>query len=176
MTSVFAFDKVPFERRLAETIAWCAQRAPGSDPRTSLRSEAMCPSLLSVDRATSVAGVVGYRANVVGPVPLVGGRESLRGGRLLVYFPDDDLACGAAEVQSEGFFDVHNVPPWDTWIALADDGPRANISFQQYLVAWVPPDLVACVSAGIEVNPEQCIAWLDDSDAGARAELKCLLS
>jgi hypothetical protein len=44
------------------------------------------------------------------------GRVSLLGGRLMVYFPDAALADGAAEVQSRGFFDVHNTPPWDTWI------------------------------------------------------------
>jgi hypothetical protein len=100
---------------------------------------------------------------------------SLIGGRLLVYFPDADLADGAAEVQSRGFFDVHNVPPWDTWIALADDGAAADVSYRQYVVTWVPSNLVTLAAAGIEVNPEECIAWLEDAAVHARDELRHLL-
>jgi hypothetical protein len=42
--------------------------------------------------------------------------SGLSGGRLLIYFPNHDLACGAAEQETAGFFDVNNVPPWDTWV------------------------------------------------------------
>jgi len=174
--SVFVFDKVPFERRLAETIAWCVPRAHATAPRTSLRSEALRPSLLERDRARMVEAVATYRAQQVRELPIIGGRESLLGGRLLVYFPDDDLADGAADAESQGFFDVHNVPPWDTWVALGDDGPLADVSFQQYVVAWVPPTLIDCAAAGIEVNPEECIAWLEDTAVGARGELRRLLT
>ena len=172
---MFAFDKVPFARRLAETIAWCASRAREDDPKHSLRFEGMCPRILERDRASAVQSVAGYRGNYAGEIPTIMGRESLLGGRLLVYFPDADLADGAAEVQSRGFFDVHNVPPWDTWIALADDRPKiGDVSYQQYVIAWVPPELVACAHAGIEVNPEECIAWLETTDVGARDEVQRL--
>lgn len=100
---------------------------------------------------------------------------SLTGGRLLVYFPDANLADGAAEVESRGFFDVDNAPPWDTWIALADEGPDADISWRQYVVAWVPPSLLPCAADGIAVNPEECIAWLDERAVRARDELRPLL-
>lgn len=170
--SVFAFDDVPFERRLAETIAWCASRVRADDPKHSLRTAEISPPLLARDRADAVHSVAVYRHGYDRNLPAATGRESLRGGRLLVYFPDADLADGAAEVQSRGFFDIHNVPPWDAWIALADDKPAvADVSFQQYVVAWVPPELIACAAAGIDVNPERCIAWLDESNVGARREL-----
>lgn len=119
--------------------------------------------------------VASGRAQYLHSTPLVVGPGPLVGGRLLIYFPDSDLADGAAEAVSRGFFDLHNVPPWDTWIALADDGPRANLSVRQYVVSWVPAQLVACVSAGIAVNPEECIAWLDSADVRARAEPHRLL-
>lgn len=173
--SVFTFDKVPFERRLAETIAWCAPRARADDPKQSLRSEELCPSLLERDRSSALQSVAGYRGNRFGELPAMKGSASLIGGRLLVYFPDADLADGAAEVQSRGFFDVHNVPPWDTWIALADDGPGSNVSYRQYVVCWVPPTLVTSAAAGIEVNPEECIAWLEHAAVRARDELRHLL-
>jgi hypothetical protein len=59
---------------------------------------------------------------------------------VLVYFPDDDLADGAAEVESEGFFDVHNAPPWDTWLTMVEDTGRSEKN--PYLLAWVPNELV----------------------------------
>jgi hypothetical protein len=40
----------------------------------------------------------------------------LCGGRLVAYFPDDNLFDGAAEAESQGFFDVDNIPPYDTWV------------------------------------------------------------
>jgi hypothetical protein len=174
--SPFAFDDVPFERRLAETIAWCAPRSRASDPRLSLRSEALSPSLLAPDRRRAIDMVASLRAPLVRGTSLPAGPGPLAGGRLLVYFPDADLADGAAEDASQGFFDLHNVPPWDTWIALGDDGPQANLSYRQYVVAWVPAQLVACATAGINVNPEHCIAWLEAADVRARDELRLLLA
>lgn len=76
----------------------------------------------------------------------------LRGGRLLLYAPQDNLACGAAEYSSKGFFDVDNAPPWDTWMLMRG----------KYLVSWVPPQLIRLVQEGLDVNPEQCILWADD--------------
>jgi hypothetical protein len=166
MSSVFTFDNVPFEQRLAETIAWCSSRA-------SPRSQEVVPEL-DADRAVLVRAVATWRADRIGAVAAAVERESLCGGRLLVYFPDANLADGAAEVESRGFFDVHNAPPWDTWIALAEDPREVAVSYRQYLVAWVPPELVARAHGGIMVNPEECIAWLDDADVGARRELERL--
>jgi hypothetical protein len=87
-------------------------------------------------------------------------QNDLAGGRLLIYYPDASLADGAAETQSRGFFDVHNVPPWDCWIALAEDR-EGEREFRQYVVAWVPPVLLEYAEAGIEGNPEGCVCWLD---------------
>lgn len=172
--SVFTFDEVPFERRLAETIWWCSSRVRVDDPLQSLRSESIRPSLLERDRASAIRAVAGYRGNTSAVLPTISGHESLLGGRLLVYFPDADLTDGAAESVSGGFFDVHNVPPWDTWIALAEDS-GSEPSYAQYVVSWVPQELVACAQEGIDVNPEECIVWLDDAAVAAREELRHLL-
>jgi hypothetical protein len=72
--------------------------------------------------------------------------------RFVAYAPENNLFEGAAEVQSQGFFDAHNVPPRDTCIALVD----------RYVLAWVPPLQFEFARRGIEVNPEQCIKWADD--------------
>jgi hypothetical protein len=78
--------------------------------------------------------------------------SGLRSGRLLPYAPQDNLSDGAAEYASMGFFDVDNVPQWDTWIVM----------FGKYLVSWVPSQLIRLVQEGVDVNPEQCILWVDD--------------
>ena len=70
-------------------------------------------------------------------------------GRILAYWPGENLADGAARSATAGFFDVNNVPPWDTWLAFVDGA----------LYAWVPAELVDRVQQGIDVNPEECIRW-----------------
>jgi hypothetical protein len=74
---------------------------------------------------------------------------SFHDGRLLLYAPDENLFDGAAQYASKGFFNVDNVPPWDTWVCF----------FEEYLVSWVPPQLLELANAGIEANPERCILW-----------------
>ena len=76
-------------------------------------------------------------------------RDTNVGGRLLLYTPSENLACGAAEASSNGFFDVNNVPPWDLWVDFSEGT----------LVSWVPPALIDVAQMGICVNPEACIRW-----------------
>jgi hypothetical protein len=74
-----------------------------------------------------------------------------REGRLLVYWPSQNLADGAAEYSSDGFFNSNNTPPWDTWFHF-DDGR---------LFAWVPDILIPLAQSGIDANPATCIQWAD---------------
>lgn len=66
--------------------------------------------------------------------------------------PDENLADGAAEVASSGFFDVNNVPPWDAWVAF----------IRGTLISWVPLQLVTTAQLGIDVNPEACVEWFEE--------------
>lgn len=79
--------------------------------------------------------------------------NDLTGGRLLQYAPDDNLCDGAAQYSSKGFFDVDNIPPWDTWICF----------IEPYLISWVPPRLLDLAGIGVDVNPEQCILWAPET-------------
>ena len=149
--------------RLAQTIYWCERRIDLSSPASSLRTKELQPRLLEESRLSAVQSVVTTR-ELYGGVEI---REAtmpdhLAGGRLLVYFPDDDLACGAAEAETEGFFDINNVPPWDTWVTYI---PNAFNGYYDtdYLVAWIPREFVEVANRGINVNPEQCIQWLTDA-------------
>jgi hypothetical protein len=76
---------------------------------------------------------------------------NLQGGRMLLYVPEENLADGAAQYASNGFFDIENTPPWEIWVAYSD----------ATLLSWVPPQLIGLAQSGIDVNPEQCIRWMD---------------
>ena len=125
-----------------------------------LRSESLRPlaqslARLGADRVGIVEQVIEARSQVLRRSGKHSGSAhiDLCGGRLLLYAAEDNLADGAAEYVSMGFFDVDNVPPWDTWIAV----------YGKYLVSWVPTQLFRFVQEGLDVNPEQCILWADDA-------------
>ena len=87
----------------------------------------------------------------------------IAGGCLIAYSPDSNLACGMSEVETKGYFDVNNTPPWDTWVALLD-APNVR-HWESSLIAWDPPAFVPLVQAGINVIPEQCVLWLANCPA-----------
>jgi hypothetical protein len=152
-----------FKNRLAQTIWWCTQRALSADPDL-LRTPELRPFLLEESRASAMNTVASARV-------VLGGLEirnatippNLGDGRLLVYFPNHDLFCGAAEQESDGFFDVHNVPPWDTWVCYLEGQKNVDYYDTEFLIAGIPPEFLHLANSGIEVNPEQCILWLSDT-------------
>lgn len=152
--------------RVREAAAWCLQYFDPSAIGTSLRPSRLAPAPLA-DRWTAVDGVVVAKRHELRRSP----DDRHPRGRLLVYYPDADLADGAAELESSGFFDVHNAPPWGSWIGYFDDrGP--DHAFSCYLLAWVPEFLVAAAGAGIDVNPEWCIRWFADAKVTLRSVLQ----
>jgi len=152
-----------FNERLAQAIFWCSSRADISNPKDCLRMPELRPRIFEESRFSAVETVAIERERY-GGIEIRKARvpKDLSGGRLLVYFPDVNLFCGASEDETNGFFDVDNVPAWDTWIAYFEDG-RSNDCYANYLISWIPPQFVELVSKGIYVNPEECIVWLSDS-------------
>jgi hypothetical protein len=156
-----AFDM--FKAALPDAIRWCF-RAGGprlggtvKAPDPALRSMELCPQLFSGNPSSLVWSVVSARRTELGmwnvAVPDTVSKPAQ--GGLLYFDPSMTLSDGAALVSSAGYFDNHNVPPWDTWLCLADD---------RFLVSWVPPAYAALVDAGIDVNPEGCILWARNAD------------
>lgn len=127
-------------------------------PSSQLRSAALDPAALGAESFRGERGNIPTRDAVE---KLVLHREELvsrvlvntQEGKFLLFTPQDSLSDGAATVASEGFFDVDNVPAWDTWLYF--DG--------RTLVSWVPAQLISKVQSGIDVNPEGCIRWADDA-------------
>jgi hypothetical protein len=102
----------------------------------------------AADRDDMVRSVIARRSALVNAQPQP---RDVSEGKLLLYAPQENLADGAARYASNGFFDVDNVPPWDTWVAFS----------QGALLSWVPPLLTGLAQSGIDVNPEGCIRWID---------------
>lgn len=144
--------------RLEETIAWCSNHAKAADPQGSLRSSVLRPWLLAPNRQEVVTTLQRYRTQRLRGAQLSNDGRALRSGRLLLYFPDANLSCGTAEVESHGYFDVENTPPWDTWIGLGYNDAAVS-QFREFLLSWVPQDFVELVDAAVQSNPEECIQW-----------------
>jgi hypothetical protein len=108
--------------------------------------------------AAAVGEIINRRRSLA-----LGGPSDSR-GRLLAFLPDENLADGATEQASEGFFDVDNIPAWGTWVGFTNrDDPIVQDTrgrAARALIAWVPGELVSLASQGVEVNPEVCILWL----------------
>lgn len=147
----------PFWNLLGRTIAVCELRVEPANPRDCLRSPDHRPRTLESSYAAAVR-TMAYGPRRISPKT----EPDLTRGRLLVYYPDAELSDGAAEAESGGFFDVCNAPPWDTWVAMVTDAAAPEYQREQ-LISWVPDAFIAHVQRGIDVNPEECIVWLDES-------------
>jgi hypothetical protein len=163
-------EETRFVRELTETIAWCTHAGTVQNAKRSLRTFTPEHRDLSSRReqvsSVSLQRTSALRSRGQRNLPPVRG---LGGGRLLAYFPDDNLADGVAEAESGGFLDVNNIPPYDTWVWMVrnirsfnySDGAEGEME-ADYLVAWVPPIFVELANRGIDVNPEGCILWVSD--------------
>jgi hypothetical protein len=162
-------DRQRFIKSLTEAIAWCTGSDSLSDPGASLRT---CKPKYLVSPEDQLNSVCTSRS--------LGLPESARrgpavtglcGGRLVAYIPSFNLDDGVAEAESNGFFDVNNIPPCDTWVWMVqcvsykEYADRTTSEMEtSYLVAWVPPDFIALADAGIRANPESCIRWFEELD------------
>lgn len=147
-----------FRRSLAATKAWCATVTDTSDPSERFRSPELRPSIdigehtdsLDLVR-TAVQHVIDQRFNHLAADR---GAGNLSGGRLLAFYPQVTISDGFAAIESDGFFDPANVPPWDTWIYFVDD----------FLISFVPQRFITNAECGLITNVEECIIWLSDVD------------
>lgn len=164
---------------LAEAIRWCGPRARPEAAATCLRTNALQPRVMvDENRFRMMERVIDERRHALHGMPAPSEQPQLegllQGGRLVVYFPDDNLCDGAAELATGGFLDVDNMPPWDTWVGMFREDPESPTQSSDYLIAWVPPVFVEAVAQGIWVNPEVCIQWLEDSSTLMAKRLKDL--
>lgn len=146
-------------RKYQQGLELMAQVNPASLSSVTkrLRSAELQPALVLSQARTHAArekivqSVISKRSALIPTLQYVQTAPHGAQGRLLRYWPEENLADGAAEYASVGFFDADNTPPWDTWVAFSGG----------MLLSWVPAELIELVNKGIDVNPEGCIAWLE---------------
>jgi len=147
-------------RRLSEAAAWCDVHADPDRPLDSLRqlSDPGGFEDLNGDAVRTICEERASRIENLEPVDF----SSLR-GCLMAYYPDEQLADGAAEDETGGFFNIDNVPAWDTWVAFFFvPVPRAPQGWGPCLLSYVPEPFLRTVARGLYVNPESCIVWVRD--------------
>jgi hypothetical protein len=77
------------------------------------------------------------------------------------------ITSSESEEVTNGFFDVSDRPPWDTWMFCTQRKTRGSTwsgDPLDLLIGWVPSSLVASVEKGIGVNPYDCIYWATEKD------------
>jgi hypothetical protein len=162
------------QARLAETVAWCDSLTSQAE----LRSRPLAPSLFH-DGPDDLVCCLGRRRQLeMRHKGLLASASSpvTAAGRFMLYFPEENLADGFAEVVSNGFFDADNVPACDTWVSMVSDEGHPRQSGLQQLLCYVPESLTAVADAGVDGNAEQCIVWLDTTTFPIRGRVEALTS
>lgn len=75
-------------------------------------------------------------------------------GRIMTAQIEDTIFDGCSEANSDGFIDVYDCPPIDTWFYFAEDETG------KILYAWVPQPFVALTDIAVAVNAMDCLEWL----------------
>jgi hypothetical protein len=151
-------------RCISEAVVWCEPRVNESDPEQSLRSAELRPPRAaseydSLGGTPEAVEFVSERRRVALGSRVNPSSMELRGGRLLAVEVDCQLAEGACEVASHGFFDGNDTPPWDTWIVLVKDDTLPQGSGDRYLLSWVPQAFFSNVDDGIDASSTDCLWW-----------------
>src|SRR6478736_6728290 len=145
--------------RISQAKAWCSNRLRINDPRGSLRSPRLEPArpfvietpgsdgsthyhvLSTPERAALVARVAEGRAGLLEQAGIACPPFSAPGNReLLVVQVDYSMNDGTSEDVSGGFFDVCDIPAWDTWVYLQ------RIGNTDVLLCWIPEALIERVN------------------------------
>lgn len=146
---------------LRTTIALHGASLPGEQRKAA--REALWVQV-RLERHAIVEALCETRARLLKDAERTSADIGVAGGRLL--FIEEGVDDGASEDASNGFFDVHDLPPWDTWVVYDRERTR--------LVSWVPPAFVEMAEAGINANPVDCLQWASSVDDEFTRELRAL--
>lgn len=154
-------DENRFENALSVTKIWCALNFDKTNLSGSLRPLSLMPTIdirspnvgdkskaEEVDRLNSIkANSIAVDASDVGTH-----------GRILVFYPELSLGDGFVGMESQGFIDEDERPPWGTWFYFLsqsnnDDGPA--------LFSWVPEEVVAIIDRALKADQYDCLRWYE---------------
>ena len=161
-------------RRLAETVAWCSRHARADDADTSTRSPTLCPPVMALPQRQRLSRLLDLPGEAKAAVefvcearrrelarlgiPVIPVGSDLAGGRILFTTIDTD-SCEAATGPSNGYYDLDDLPGWDTWFHhRPTDRPWGAI------YCWVPRHLVELARSGMDVIPVMSVEWAQSLD------------
>jgi hypothetical protein len=157
------------DQRLMETVSWCMRYSVRQKMRRCLRPARLTPPPLPQSRSDAVERVIAMRREEFERTCDVTLNDVA--GQLLVYFPDASRADGAAETASKDFFDVHNAPPYGTWVGYFEDR-GADPTHSSYLLAYVPQVFLDYARDGVDANKDGSLRWLRNTHLALRHILK----
>lgn len=159
-----------FQKRLAETIAYCQPRLNPADVKNCFRTSPLpnfkiFPTYELKDIAHFAVTVEHKRRREMqgssDSVPLPAG---LAGGRLLITHLNMTTCDGIAPVDTNGYIDECDVPAWDTWVYWGRDYRSHRADTWDYLISWVPGVLHLRVHNAICASAFESITWLEDTE------------
>ena len=147
---------ISFRNSLAETISWVMPRMDIADPRWSMRSLELRPSVDETrdgrpgffNNARLIADVVRKRSALLSQNM---SRLCAKGQLLTLDYANTNFN-EVTEIETRGFFDFADNPPWDLWI-----GDCCGL-----LVSWIPEEFVDIVDDAIEIELFEVLRWVDD--------------
>jgi hypothetical protein len=167
---------VEVAQRLAETVAWCSRHARVDEAGITTRTPALMPPVMAyrgydllkklldspAETTAAVEHVCQARRRELTRlgIPVVPIGPGFAGGRILFTTIDTD-SCGAATSPSNGFYDLDDLPGWDTWFLHA----RSDQSWGA-IYCWVPAQLVALAGIGMDMIPVESVRWADPTRTG----------
>lgn len=81
--------------------------------------------------------------------------ELLSDGEMLITSIDEVIWDGISEMESNGFIDINDCTPIDTWFYMVYNDKR------RILFSWIPRQFVKLVDDGINVNLLATFKWYD---------------
>ena len=186
-----SFDIELFKQRLTETIIWCnhqladhpeqgVQRLWGlvEPPRPSHEGGDEVIRMAEDDFIKFSDFIFDLRSQLVSNLPRtlpITIDRNLTGGRFAVFLLDWTHSDGAAEYETDGFFDVDNMPPYALWLyvenqyetqiheTFPDGSHLVSPKKARHIISWIPPQYIFIAQKGMNVAIGECVFWLDDS-------------
>ena len=164
------------ELHLRQTAAWCLHAVAEDDLGSTTRTEAIRPELFAnCDHLARLDAIHKTTGTLQPAIQQICARRAVLitkhglklpaidycmvAGRLFCTDFDTD-SCEAATDVSNGFFDLSDIPGWDTWFAY-----EASDHIQGRLYGWIPNENAAPVGRGMWAIPEDCVWWVVDPAA-----------
>ncbi len=123
-------------------------------PRECLRQLELLPEIFAFDHNTTVRNVINDRKWQLAKLKMLSESPKLV-GRMLVYEPSLNLADCLAEGETNGLFDSFDCPPWGLWVGYI------NNASSNYILSWIPEQLITLTQSAIEVTCGDSLYWLD---------------